>query len=212
MNGSVPCTNGSDICSVLNVPCTAATPCGSAKIKGEWFSNPMGTGYQGTGRKPSDRGRLEILPKGPGEGGNRICFRLPWKRIVESANLVSIDPLLPFPIAAAADSANVKWQITTWKNDNTTGDDFMNVDNPLVPCLGVTDVIPNVGVNAVKATDGMPCHFYQDKFDCCLGLMAQETETTDCRADLDGDGIVYPGDAMIFLADYGREDCPCKVQ
>ena len=36
-----------------------------------------------------------------------------------------------------------------------------------------------------------------------------------CYADLDGSGDVYPGDALIMLAEWGREDCltnpPCEA-
>ena len=40
-------------------------------------------------------------------------------------------------------------------------------------------------------------------------------DVCECYADLDSDGLVYPGDAMIMLEEWGREDCltnpPCEA-
>jgi len=34
------------------------------------------------------------------------------------------------------------------------------------------------------------------------------SEENPCQADIDGDGKVYPSDAMIFLMEWKRRDCP----
>ena len=43
----------------------------------------------------------------------------------------------------------------------------------------------------------------------CLLMLSASNVWADgiCRADLDFSGDVYPGDAMIMLAEWGREDC-----
>jgi len=43
----------------------------------------------------------------------------------------------------------------------------------------------------------------------CLLMLAVSNVWADgiCRADIDFSGDVYPGDAMIMLAEWGREDC-----
>jgi len=108
--------------------------------------------------------------------------------------------------------------------DNTcTGGEIEDCDDncPELPnatgfgtCVGIfSGIVSSTGVICTSDThcgDGEICDKEQGDFnDNGIG------DVCECYADFDGDGKVYPGDAMILLGEWKRKDCsgedPCQA-
>ena len=228
--GSGNCTEGEDICSVMNTACTSTESCAVGRRQGEWLANPMGGGE--SVRDPADRGRIDMpLPPGPGEDDS-FCFKLPWKRMVENVAAASTaSPSINF--TAAENPANVKWEISTWYN--TVAPDDLIGTSP-APCTCVTDVLPDSSTLLdTQASDGDLCHQYQEKLSYCMAKKADGNNldysecqgyedqspcesagcfwsggycnVDACLSDTNFDGKVTLYDIAILKREYNRMDC-----
>ena len=113
---------------------------------------------------------------------------------------------------------------TTIDTNDIDGDGISNLEDncpnhPNGPNRGacvktVGEVVMGTGVMCTpggnECGDGETCQLEQrDWNDNTIG------DACECYADLDGNGLVYPGDAMMMIAEWGREDCltnpPCEA-
>ena len=218
--GPVTCEN----CNELIDVCTDTCDCALARVQGEYFALAAGKGGIGLQSTLVDRGRIEMpLPKGPGEG-DKACYKLPWKRIVQRAYEDLDLNAKQFNWDAAKDSAtNLKWQLSTWYDPDSPSapaDDFMKV---VGNCGEVTDIIPDIDTHSAQANAGCPtCLSYE--YDECSGYGDQgscETagcywnddksacQLSVCLSDANDDLKITGGDLGILKKEYGRRDCAC---
>jgi hypothetical protein len=188
-------------------------------------------GGGGQTKDPTSRGRFTTpLPPGPEQDENSYCFKLPWKMIIEEVEAAAINNT---DYTAAADPANVKWELTAWYNVNRADDLITGTPEATYTCVNVTDTMPNdANLFTAQASDGGLCHHYQNKFHCCMNQMAAgssfdinvcngfdnmtacnaagclwgggECLVDVCRGNLNSDRNVDATDVGLFLNDFGR--------
>jgi len=205
--------------------------CDKPRWIGEWFAiTAIDWVWEQMGKFPPfdwwskmalDWGR--DIPKPPeGCTYDKYCTKLPWGEILYHTFYYRAgdfaEPWYHFDYGYALNHAP-KWQVSIYWDNNYTldpygypyGGDRDDYYNWSWDVLDITDWLPSLDCNKADGEigDGGLCHFYQNKYHCCMDLMAGESEDTICQADLDGDGKVFPGDAMILLSEWKRKDCPC---
>ena len=166
--------NEPDYCRVLDTPCSYDTPCSTGRTIGEWYAIAPAAGPE----VMVERGKLEPLPAGT-NSDDEDCYTLPWAIIVQSAYSALSGNPEQFDLFKATDSANLKFQVSTWYDPDfyTTENDFINTTQV---CAEITDVVPNSGM--ASASQGKEI----------------------CEGNFDGDRDVDGLDLMKFKEDWGR--------
>ena len=192
-------------CYEMTTVCTStSSDCAVGRIKGEWYATAI-VARTGVGAVLPDRGRIDPLPKGPGE--TEDCYKLHWARVVQNTYdaivAEGVDPAEIFDLTKAQDPGTyAKWQVSTWLDVDfgTTENDFMNIGDL---CLEITDVVPNTGLLSVEVTNGGICHQLQKRFHQCMDITAVEGNYKDITQAF-GDCQMYG----LFADETGCNDDP----
>jgi len=175
-----------DSCFNLDISCPTDVPCGTGRIRGEWYADMMSGGTGGDA--PAERGRIMMpLPKETNSSGiENDYYILPWKMIVYAAYNKGGD----FDLEAAKDATNLRFQISTWydpQDPTPPANDFFDLSQSPY-CAEVTDVVPNTGLASATLAPKA----------CCFG-------------DTESDGDVDGTDAVRFKGDFfkcTKKQCP----
>lgn len=192
----------------LDEPCPDSS-CGLPAKKGEWKASTYEGGAGGT---LVDWGR--DIPKPPDtsttEGGG-WCAKLPYGEILRDAKAAGASFDLDYALANPPE-----WQVSIYYDPVFADDD----DYVTGFSVDVSDWLPEGDCNKAQGqlSDGGICHYYQQKYHCCMDQQVIDAQDNICLGNLHPifpkDGDVDGTDASIFKRDFGRggytNPCPCE--